>query len=70
MKDKPYSQAEAELAAGMGSFSVHVTRNGKLLDTNNKNVNKTKRAASMDTLSSPASSLVSTSTVMEGLSIG
>jgi len=67
LKDKPYSQAEAEMAAGMGSFTIQVTKQGKSL---NNNVSKVKNASSaMDTFS-PASSVTSTSNIMEGLNIG
>ena len=67
LKDKPYSQAEAEMAAGMGSFTIQVTKQGKPL---NNNLAKAKNASSaMDTFS-PASSVTSTSNIMEGLNIG
>lgn len=65
LKDKPYSQAEAEMAAGMGSFNVNVTYRGKPLP----NQNKIKNASNvMDTLS-PLSNLTSTTEVMEELNI-
>ena len=69
LKDKPYSQAEAEMAAGMGSFTIQVTKQGKPLN-NNTAASKVKNlSASMDTFS-PASSVTSTSNIMEGLNIG
>ena len=67
LKDKPYSQAEAEMASGMGSFNIQVTHNGKPIA--NKKTEKVAAMSAMDTFS-PASSLTSTSNVMEGLNIG
>ena len=68
LKDKPYSQAEAEMASGMGSFTIQVTHNGKPIDKNNK-TEKLMKTIAMDTFS-PSSSVASTSNVMEGLNIG
>ena len=68
LKDKPYSQAEAEMASGMGSFTIQVTHNGKPIANNKKTEKVAKTASAMDTFS-PAS-LTSTSNVMEGLNIG
>ena len=68
LKDKPYSQAEAEMASGMGSFTIQVTHNGKPIANNKKTEKVAKTASSMDTFS-PVS-LTNTSNVMEGLNIG
>lgn len=65
LKDKPYTQAEAELAAGMGSFNIQVTYKGKPLP----NQTQISTSNSMDTFS-PMTSITSTSNVMDGLSLG
>lgn len=63
MKEAPYSQAEAELAAGMGSYTV------KIKPSVNQSEHDAKNTNNMDVLS-PASTVTNTASVMDSLTIG
>ena len=72
LKEKPYSQAEAELAAGMGSFTVQninkPSSNKKIEKMVDDNVISQKMDD--DNMMSPASTLTNAANTMEELSIG
>lgn len=63
LKEKPYSHAEAELAAGMGSYNVAEIKKKIAVNTS------FERKTTIDDIASPASTITNTANIMETLDI-